>query len=78
MIKVKFIHKVNSHLQENGYTLKEEIETYDDTLIDVVRNTRKYLNDLEFMREYKVRWKNYNNKAPTTPYKYTKKGNLYK
>jgi len=78
MINIKFIHKINSHLHENGYTIKQEIEIYNDTLIDVINNTREYLDELEFLREYKVRWKNYSNTAPTTPYKYTLKGNLYK
>jgi hypothetical protein len=63
MIKVKFCHTNNNWLKEQGYTVEEEAKLYDDQLQDILDNTRWYLDNLEFMRQYRVSWGNYSLKG---------------
>ena len=57
--------KTNNWLKDNGYTLQEEIEIYKRQLQDIIDNPRWYLDNLEYLVTYRVRWKNYRNNKPT-------------
>jgi len=57
--RIYFIHTNDMSLKSNGYTLEQEEAIYDRLLEDVIHNTRWYLDNLEFMRAYTVRWKRY-------------------
>ena len=59
------------HLKEAGYTLKEEAQIYDDTLQDIKIHTRWYLDNLERLKSYRVRWHDYGERTPTIPYRFT-------
>jgi hypothetical protein len=80
MIKIQ-INKNNSWLCEAGYEKEEEIKIYDDNLKDVLDNTRWYLDNLDYLVEYRVFWGNYNKfdrkgrKRATLPFK---SDNIYK
>lgn len=68
--------KVRTHPQANllkecGYTMDEEIALYDAQLQDIIDNPGKYLDGLDYMVTYRVRWKDYRYKTPTLPHKYT-------
>ncbi len=62
VIKIKFIHINNSWLLEQGYTPLEEKNIFNEQLDDIMNNTRWYLDNLDYMREYKVSWHNYTKK----------------
>jgi hypothetical protein len=68
------MHPRNALLKDAGYTIEEEERIYDTQLQEVLDNVSWYLENFQTMVTYKVRWKNYNNKTPTTPYKYTQNG----
>lgn len=70
MIQIQ-ISKINSKLKSNDFTLTQEVELYDRQLQDVFDNPRQYLDNLNFLTEYKVRWKDYRYNTPVLPYKYT-------
>ena len=53
----------NSWLKDNGYYMDEEAEVYNATLQDVYDNPRWYLDNLEFLREYRVSWSCYTRKV---------------
>lgn len=72
MIKVRFAGK-SQNLKDADYTMKDEELLYDASLKDVYNNPRWYLDNLEFMRSYKVSWKTYRGSIPTIPYRYTLK-----
>lgn len=72
LMKVRFAGK-SQNLIDADYDIKEQEKIYDDTLVDVFNNTRWYLDNLDFMRSYKVSWKTYRGKIPTIPYRFTKK-----
>ena len=61
MIKVK-LHFNNTWLEESGYTNKEQEDLYEQSLNDVMDNTRWYLDNLDYISEYKVYFGNYYNK----------------
>ncbi len=65
-VKVRFKHKNNTWLKSQDYTLKEEGNIYDEQLDDLYTNPRWYLNNLDYLDEYKVRWKCYTHK-PAVP-----------
>lgn len=58
-VKICFKSKKSDRLSESDYSLKDEAEIYDRTLKDVYANPRYYLDNLEFMRSYRVSWDNY-------------------
>ena len=72
LIQVKLIGNDN-RLSSAGYTYDQESTIYDDNLQDVIKNTRWYLDNLDYLREYRVSWKTYRNKIPTLPTKYVEK-----
>ena len=57
-IKVK-INANNSWLQEAGYSEEEEARIYSDNLQDIIDNPGWYLDNINSLREYKVRWSCY-------------------
>ena len=63
-------HPNNSWLKESGYTKEEEIEIFDKQLVDILENTRWYLDHLDSMKTYRVFWFNPKKKNATFPYKY--------
>jgi hypothetical protein len=68
MIQVRFIHSKDNNLDAQGYTLEQQHTLYDAQLEDVISNPRWYLDNLLFMREYKVQWKDYSTNTPTLPF----------
>jgi len=60
------------HLKDNGFTFHEETVIYDENLQDIMDNTRWYLDNLENLQVYLVRWHNYRSKSPAIPYKYVR------
>lgn len=84
-IQIQFTNG-SSLLNKNGYTLKEEADIYDFQIKDLLENTRWYLDNFEYMREFRVSWIDYKTQKATKPYtlvceedqKYAKKRKLYK
>ena len=72
MIQIEMIPN-NNHLKESGYTLTEEAMIYAEQLVDILQNTRWYLDNLESLVEYRVRWNCYALKSATLPLKCVKK-----
>jgi hypothetical protein len=62
-----------SWLKLNGFTKEEEQICYEEQLKDIFNNPREYLDNLEYLPEYRVYWKNYNYKTATIPYKFINK-----
>lgn len=77
MITIHFIAQGN-RLKDSGYTLEEEEIIYDDNLQDIYNNPRWYLNNLDSLSEYRVRWNDYSTKTAVLPYKHVKKRKTYK
>lgn len=55
-------HQNNHWLSEAGYTKKEQEDLYDNSVQDIIDNTRWYLDNLEYLREYRVYWQCYSKK----------------
>lgn len=72
MMKI-LLFQNNNLLKNNGYTLADEAEIYDNQLVDIIENTRWYLDNLDTMPTYRVSWKNYRSKTPPLPYRFVKK-----
>ena len=53
--------------------MEEEAEIYKDQLDEIINNLGWYLDQVEYMVEYRVSWKNYSTKTPTIPWEFTKK-----
>ncbi len=66
-------HANNDWLKEAEYTPEEEEKLFDVTLQDVMDNTRWYLDNLEYLREYRVYWQCYSRKGVTLPRKLIKR-----
>ena len=77
MIQIRFYGQ-NNRLLDSGYTNKQEEEIYDEQLVDLLANTRWYLDNLEFMRTYRVSWKNYKEGTATPPKRFCKTHSLIK
>jgi hypothetical protein len=73
-IEVRFYDK-SSWLKDADYSYIEENQILDDLLNDVLMNTRWYLDNLDYLREFRVSWGNYRSKTPPSP---MKKQNIYK
>ena len=69
------MHPTNAFLKEADYSLAEEEDIYNQQLQHVYDNPGLYLDNLNMLREYRLRWKDYRLRTPTLPYKHTKKGN---
>jgi hypothetical protein len=54
-------------LRNNEYSSDEEGEIYERQLCDILTNTRWYLDNLEFLVEYRVSWVNYRRCNITKP-----------
>ena len=65
----------SQNLRDADYSIEEEAEIYDNNIDDLLLNTRWYLDNLDYLSVYQVRWKNYEYSNPTLPYRYTKKAN---
>jgi hypothetical protein len=61
------MHTSSVRLQDAGYSIAEEGELYEQSLHDIIEHTREYLDQLDYMRTFKVRWKDYSNSRPTVP-----------
>jgi hypothetical protein len=59
-------------LKSSGYSLAEEEEIYEETMQDILDNPRWYLDNVEWLATYMVRWKSHGSKTPTMPYRYVK------
>ena len=71
MVIIKFLNK-SSHLSEQGYTKEDQARIYDDHLQDVIDNVRFYLDNLEYLREFRVCWIDYSKMKWSKPYKFVK------
>ena len=60
------LKKNNNWLKENGYSKEQEADVYDSQLQDVIDNPRWYLDNLTYLKEYRVSWKNYSSKGTKT------------
>lgn len=65
-MKIK-LYKNNNHLRDNDYSLAEEEKIFSDQLHELYHNPRWYLENLEFMQEYRVSWGNYRKPSITCP-----------
>lgn len=68
------MHPTNAHLKDADYSIWEEADIYDKQLQHIYDNPGLYLDSLDKLREYRVRWKDYRSNTATIPYKYTIKG----
>ena len=68
-----YLKSNTSWLRESLYEVEDEILLYDEQLKDIMKNTRWYLENLEYMCEYRVRWKDYSLKSPTLPHEFVRK-----
>ena len=66
------VHPHNASLKDAGYSFNEEKVVYSMQLLDILENTAEYLESLDKLKTYKVRWKNYKNTYPTLPYEFVK------
>lgn len=64
--------KNNNHLLDNGFSICEQEKVYDEQLEELFYNPRWYLDNLEYMVEYRVSWGNYRNNRPIIPRKLLK------
>jgi len=62
MIRLQII-PTNNWLRDNGYTPEEEIYIYSKQLEDIYDNPRWYLDNLDYLREYRTYFINYNRKV---------------
>jgi hypothetical protein len=72
MIKVR-LHSHSEDLSMSGYTLEDESKLYEEQLQDIIVHTRWYLDNLEKLKSYRVRWHDYSHKTPVSPYRTTNK-----
>lgn len=66
------LHPRNNWLKDNGYSLSEEEDLYDDLLVDVYRNPRWYLDNAYKLPTFRVRWHYYKGVTPVLPYSVVK------
>ena len=71
MIQIEMA-KNNNWLKENGYSLAKEEEIFDAQLLDIITNTAWYLDNLNFLVEYRISWKDYSTKTATLPLRYVR------
>jgi hypothetical protein len=60
----------SSLLDSSDYTLKDQEEIYDAMLLDLMENTRWYLDNYEYLREFRVSWVDYKTQKITKPYRF--------
>ncbi len=70
-IKIKLADRTN-FLKTAGYTIEQEEEIYNAILEDVYLNARWYLDNLDYIPEFRVSWQNYRSKK-TLPRQFIKK-----
>ncbi|RLG17219.1 hypothetical protein DRN75_03980 [Nanoarchaeota archaeon] len=70
--------KNRTNLYENDYIIEEEAKIYDILLEEVYNNPRYYLDNLDSLTTFRVRWHNYSTNSPALPYKHIRKAKLYK
>lgn len=73
-----YLLKKRTNLKDNGYSLVEEGVIYDEQLYELYMNPRWYLDNLDKMTTFRVRWNNYGLKTPTLPLKHIKNRKVYK
>lgn len=61
-VRFKYRTKTTTSLQKNGYTIEQEHKIYDAVCDDILKNTRWYLDNLEFISEFQVSWEEYGRK----------------
>ena len=69
-IKIKLANGTN-FLKTAGYTMKQEEGLYDAILEDVYLNARWYIDNLDYISEFRVSWQNYRCKK-TLPHKFVR------
>ena len=70
VVKVCFKND-SSWLSAQGYSITEQAIIYDECLEDVIENTAFYLDQLDYIREFRVSWVDYRKQNITKPYKFT-------
>ena len=58
-----------TYLATMGYNQHEEHKIYSDQLVDVYNNVGWYLDNLDYIPEYRLSWGNYSKKGFITPVK---------
>jgi len=66
MMKIALLPN-DRHLKQNGYSIEEQDEIYDDLLQDVIDNPRWYLDNVDYLSTFYVSWKNYRYTSPVSP-----------
>lgn len=70
---VKVVLGRSNHLRDNGFSLDEEGELYDESLNDLLSFPRWYLDNVDFLKTYRVSWHNYRSRGAVVPRKYVNK-----
>jgi len=78
MVIKKDICTTKNLLFENGYTMEEEAQMYNEDLEAVFADPRFFLDNVHVLTEYRVKWKRYNNNIATLPYEFVNKQKVYK
>lgn len=63
----------SSWLKDAGYNKDEEDFVYNFILKDVYENPRWYLDNLQYIPEFRVSWGNYRDSKPITPREHIRK-----
>jgi len=69
-------HEYSNRLEDCGYTPEEAGEIYDNQLQDIIDNPKLYLDNLDYLKTYRVPWKDYRDKTAVLPLKHVKKRNI--
>jgi hypothetical protein len=72
MVEVRICDNCNL-LSEAGYDKAEQAAIYEENLKEIINDPRRWLNELETKKTYRVDWKNYRYKTPTLPHTFIKK-----
>lgn len=65
-----YLLKKRTNLRENGYSLEEEDDIYNQLLEEIYMNPRFFLDNLESMTTFRLSWGNYKSNTPIVPYKF--------
>lgn len=75
-VQIQFTNS-SSLLAKSDYSMEEQGQIYDYQLQDVIENTRWYLDNIEFMREFRVSWVDYKTQRWTKPIEFVDKEKVY-
>jgi len=70
---IQIVLGTSNHLSDNGFSIEEQGDLYDETLEDVIRFPRWYLDNLDYLVTYRVSWHNYRSRKSVMPRAYVRK-----